>query len=78
MRADRKRLLIRFGIELAVYAILVSIYLVLVLRTMGDWLLQLSEEQRTAYAFIGLALIVAQGLVLEMVTSFLLDRLGLE
>jgi hypothetical protein len=78
MKADRRRLLIRFGIELLIYAVLVSIYLLVVMRTLGDFLAELSNAHRVLYAVVGLGLIVAQGLVLELITTFLLERLGLE
>ena len=78
MKADRRRLLVRFAIELLIYGALVSIYLLVVMRTLGDFLAELSDTHRVLYAIVGLALIVAQGLVLELITTFLLERLGLE
>jgi hypothetical protein len=78
MDTNARRLLRNFLIELVVYAILVAIYFVVVLRTIGDWLTELYYENLTLYAFVALALIVTQAVVLEMITTFLIERLGLE
>jgi hypothetical protein len=75
----RLRVLIRnFAIEVLVYAALVVGYFYLVLRILGEPLKKLFSEHLPLYAFLALALIVVQGVVLEFVTSFLLSRLGLE
>ncbi len=73
-----RTLLRNFAIEVTVYGILVVVYFVVVLRLLGEPLTRLFHSNLVAYAFIGLALIVAQGIVLELVTSFLLDQLELE
>ena len=79
MKATELRKLIRnFAIELIVYGILVVLYSVLVLRLLSKPLSQLFGNNLTAYAFISLALIVAQAVLLDSVTSFLLDQLHLE
>lgn len=78
MKKSAQTLLRRFLIELAIYSVLVFIYLVLVLRTLSDNLAQLYAGNPVVYAVGGLLLIVVQGLALEMVTSYLLERLGLE
>ena len=78
MKKPAQTLLRRFLIELAIYSVLVFIYLVLVLRTLSDNLAQLYAGNPVAYAVGGLLLIIVQGLALEMVTSYLLERLGLE
>lgn len=61
-----------FIIELAVYAALVTVYVVVVLGLLGDWLRHLYDHSKTRYAFVALLLIIGQGVVLEMVTSLLL------
>lgn len=61
-----------FIIELVVYAVLVSVYVVVVLGLLGDWLRQLYDHSKTRYAIVALLLIIGQGVVLEMVTSLLL------
>ena len=66
------------GCLLLLYSILISVYLVLVLRSLTDFLVELYLQQPVIYGVIALLLIVAQAWLLEMVTSFLLERLGLE
>ncbi len=73
-----RKLFINFAIELLVYGVLVVAYFYVVLRVMGTILGELFRNQLTIYAFVGLGLVVAQGVFLEMVTSFILDWLELE
>ena len=61
-----------FLIELLVYAALVIVYVFFVIALLGGWLHGLYDHQKIRYAFVALLLIVGQGVVLEMVTSFLL------
>ena len=65
-------------IELLLYGILVTLYALLVLRWLSTQLQALFRENLTVYALAGLALIVAQGVLLERLTSFLLARLGVQ
>jgi hypothetical protein len=67
-----------FAIELLLYGFLVVLYFVVVLRWMGQPLLQVFQENPPIYAAAALILIVVQGVALEVVTSFLVERLGLE
>jgi hypothetical protein len=65
-------------IELAVYGILVVVY-----SFVASWLIEmplarLFHSNLTTYAFIGLGLIVAQGLLLDAITSFMIYRLRLD
>ena len=79
MKAKELRALIRnFAIELIVYGILIVLYAILALRLLGKPLTQLFGGNLIAYAFISLALIVAQAVLLDSFTSFLLDQLRLE
>jgi hypothetical protein len=73
-----RKLFINFAIELVVYGILVLGYFLLVLRYLNSILTELYENNMVIYAFLGLGLVVAQGVVLEYVTSFILTRLRLE
>ena len=73
-----RTLIINFIIELIFYGILVVAYFYLVLRYLGEFLNNLYHDNLLVYAILGLTLIVAQAVVLEAVTSFLLDRLRLE
>jgi hypothetical protein len=65
-------------IELIVYGILLIGYFFLVLRYLNDFLTDLFLNQLIVYAFLGLGLIVAQGVVLEALTSFLIRKLRLD
>jgi hypothetical protein len=64
-------------VELVVYGALVTLYALSVLQLLADPLADLYEHNMPVYAWVALALIVAQGVVLEEVTSFLLNRLRL-
>ena len=73
-----RRLIRGFTIELLIYAALVVAYFFLVLRFLGDPLERLFESHLAVYALVSLALIVAQGVLLEAVTSFVIGLLGLD
>ena len=73
-----RTLIINFIIELVIYGILVVAYFYLVLRYLRVFLTDLYYNNLVVYAILGLILIVVQAVVLEAVTSFLLDRLRLE
>ena len=73
-RSFVRNMLIEFGI----YGILLVIYFFAVLRFLGDFLFELFNNQLSVYAIVGLTLIVAQGVVLESVTSFLIRLLRLD
>jgi hypothetical protein len=70
-------LLRSLALELIIYAPLVIIYFLLVLRFAGEYLAQLYQENTTLYAIVALAAIVAQGVLLERLTTWLLHRFGL-
>ena len=79
MKNPRVWTLIRnFVIELIIYALLVVGYFYLVLRLLGEPLRTLFDRNLVLYAVVALALIVAQSVLLEVITSFLLSRLKLE
>jgi hypothetical protein len=63
------------AIELAIYGLLVTAYVLLVLRYLDGWLKHLYDNGKTRYAIICLLLIIGQGIVLEMVTGALLRLL---
>jgi hypothetical protein len=77
-KASVKKLIRNFAIELLIYAVLVVGYFLLVLRYLGDPLKELFDGNLVLYAFAALGLIVAQGVALEAITTFLLNQLGLE
>ena len=61
-----------FWLELSVYAALVFGYLLLVLRTLDRPLADLFTRNRPGYAVAALVLMLAQGVLLEWLTSVLL------
>lgn len=73
-----RRMIGSFAIELLVYSVLVVLYFVAVLRLLGDPLHGLYSTNLVLYAFLALALIVVQAVVLEAITSFIMGILGLD
>ena len=65
-----------FAIYLSLYAVLVVLYFLLVLRFLGEPLERLFHESLPLYTGLALVLIVGQGILLEYVTSFIIDRFG--
>jgi hypothetical protein len=57
----------QFAIELAIYAALVVSYVFLVFTFFGNRLPDLFDQHKRVYAVVGLALIVSQGVVLEVI-----------
>lgn len=78
MEVDGRKLIRNFVIELVVYGILVVGYFLLVLQSLGGWLTALYETNLRVYAVVAVVLIVVQGVLLEKITTFLIERLGLE
>jgi len=78
MNKREMRVLLRnFMVELIVYGVLVATYSIVVLRLLGEPLARLFHSNLVTYALAALGLIVAQGVLLDVITSFLLDRLRL-
>ena len=77
-RPALRTLVLNFAIEVLIYGVLVLGYFFLVLRLLGEPLLLLYKNNLVLYAFAALALIVVQGAVLEIITSFMMGRLGLD
>ncbi|MGD8474976.1 MAG: hypothetical protein PVH59_12715 [Anaerolineae bacterium] len=73
-----RKMIGNFLIELVIYAALVVAYFFVVLRLLGEPLNDLFSSNLTLYAFLALALIVAQAVLLEAVTSFIMGLLGLD
>jgi hypothetical protein len=71
MNRELKGWLKSFLIELLVYSVLVVGYFFLVLHFLEDSIARLFEGDRRLYAFIALALIVGQGILLELLTAAL-------
>jgi hypothetical protein len=72
-----KPLMRSLGIELAIYAPLVTIYFLIVISFAKDLLLRIYYELPVVYSIVTLLLIVAQGVLLEALTSWLLRKIGL-
>ena len=64
-------------IELAIYTPLVVTYFFLVLRYANDYLTQLYRSDTVLYSFVATAAIIAQAVLLERLTAWLLRRFGL-
>jgi hypothetical protein len=65
------------ALELAIYSPLVTIYFFLVLLFAKDLLLKIYYEMPVIYSVVTLLVIVAQGVLLEALTSWLLRKIGL-
>jgi hypothetical protein len=79
MKTHNIKILIRnLVIEMVVYALLLVGYFYAVLRFLGDFLTQLFRDQLVVYGFLGLVLIVAQALILELLTSYFIRLLRLD
>lgn len=72
-----KPLMRSLALELCIYAPLVTVYFIVVIHFVKDPLVQLYQEGSSSYAFITLILILMQGVLLEVFTSWLLRRIGL-
>jgi hypothetical protein len=73
-----RKLIRNFALELLVYAVLVVGYFYLVLRFLAGPLENLFANNLTLYGFVALGLIVAQAVLLEAVTSFIMGLLGMD
>jgi hypothetical protein len=71
MKKDTAKSLRVFAVELAIYAVLVTVYFFLVLHLLGDWLYHLETQHRIVYAAVAILLIAGQAVVLDAVATFL-------
>jgi len=60
-------------VEIPVYAGLVTVYFFLVLHFLGGWLKEIFDSNKLIYAIVALVLIIGQGVVLETLTTWLLN-----
>jgi hypothetical protein len=67
----KNRTVLDLLIEVLIYAVLVSVYLVLVLHFLVDWLKALSAKEPGVYAFVAILLMIAQAVGLERLGSSL-------
>jgi hypothetical protein len=70
--ASRSVTVVSFLLELGLYAVLVTGYFFLVLHFLGGALRNLFETNKTTYAIVALALIIGQGVLLEVLSTALL------
>ena len=63
-------------IQVFVYSLLGVAYYLLVLKLLGDPLADLFQSDLVSYAVAGVVLVIVQAVFLDIVTSFLVDRLG--
>jgi hypothetical protein len=79
MKTSNIKLLIRnLIIEILIYGALLVVYFFVVLRYLGDFLTNLFNEELFLYSLLGLGLIVAQAVLLETITSYLIRLLRLD
>lgn len=78
MKAKTRRLVRNFVVEMVVYGFMVLIYLHLVLTFLADWLVELYDNNLVVYAIVALLFIVVQSVFMDSLTSFIMDKLGLE
>jgi hypothetical protein len=75
MKAEARRALLAFAIEMVVYAILIACYFLLVLHLLGPSLAQIAREHVRWYAVLCVALVLGQSIALESITTLLLRLL---
>ena len=78
LRSNIARMTRSMVVEALIYSILVVVYAVFAFRLLGSFLDRLFYENLPLYAAVALLLILGQGVLLEQLSSFLLDRLRLE
>ena len=79
MKKMEPRLLFRnLLVEITIYSVLIFGYYLLVLRWMGDWLMNMFNTNLVYYSLVGLGLIFIQAVLLDFVTSFLMKYIKLD
>lgn len=74
---ETRRTIARLALEIVLYALLVVIYLFVILTFFGPELVALYKQNPVLYAALALGLMAFQGIFLETITTFLIDRLEL-
>jgi hypothetical protein len=77
-RQKVRRLVRNLVIELMGYGLLVVAYSTLVAPLLEEPLVRFFDNALLAYTFVGLGLIVVQSLILDVITSFLINQLRLD
>ena len=70
-RLPEKQAIAWLLVEMAVYAVFVFLYFLLVLHFLRDWFKELFDEHKTLYAFAALGFMIVQAALLEVVTTSL-------
>jgi len=73
-----KRLVLNLIVEFFIYGGLVTIYFLVVLRYLNEPIKTLFYNNLPVYAIVSLILIVLQGVLLERLTFYILDWIGLK
>ena len=73
-----KRLVLNLIIELIIYSGLVTLYFLVILRYLNEPIKILFDNNLPVYAIVSLILIVLQGVLLERLTFYILDWIGLK
>ena len=68
-----ENVVIRFIIELVIYAFLVAVYLALILHFLVAWLKDLFTHQPVLYAFVSILLMILQAVGFEKLTGVLVN-----
>jgi hypothetical protein len=71
MKKQATKSLRAFAIELGIYSVLVTVYFLLVLHLLGEWLYHLETQHRYVYGVVALLLIAGQAVALDAVTTLL-------
>ena len=74
-KKEKSKTLRAFLVELAIYAVFVTGYFLLVLHYLSGWLLDLHLNHVRIYAAMTIVLIIGQAVLLESVTTWLLRLL---
>ena len=73
-----KRLVLNLIIEFIIYGGLVTLYFLVILRYLNEPIKNLFDNNLTVYAIVALILIGLQGVLLERLTFYILDWVGLK
>ena len=77
-KMEPRKLFRNLLIEIIIYSFLIFGYYLLVLRYLGDWLMEIFESNLVYYSFAGLGLILMQAVMLDFITSFLMKYIKLD
>ena len=73
-----KRLVINLIIEFIIYGGLVTLYFLVILRYLNEPIKNLFDNNLPVYAIVSLILIGLQGVLLERLTFYVLDWVGMK